>query len=293
MLYNKLKLTNIPEPVFAHVYSCPGYESKFKVMVPNLEIAYIKLGELNLQIYGKEFIAKERSFLILPHNHEFSIKETNNAPHIHYTISAMVDPQSTLSEELTGAEGEKELVLPIIIEESKTTENCEKLLYDAINEYQKNDDISKLKCGSLVAELLCELSKSSFAAPDLKHSSKAEIIDSRIKKYIEKNIRTKILLTDIADALGKNANYLNQVFTKKNNMSIISYANLVKMKKAAVLIVDKGLSVKEAAKEVGINDVNYLSRLFKQKMGMTVSQYKSTSADYTFSLADKEKIKGM
>ena len=56
------------------------------------------------------------------------------------------------------------------------------------------------------------------------------------------------------------------------------------MKKAAVLIADKGLSIKEAAKEVGINDVNYFSRLFKQKMGMSVMQYKSASVDITFSL---------
>ena len=66
-------------------------------------------------------------------------------------------------------------------------------------------------------------------------------------------------------------------------MRIDSYINLEKMKKVAVLISDNGLSVKNAAKEVGISDVNYLSRLFKQKMGMSVSQYKLNSVDYSYS----------
>lgn len=292
MLYTKFNLLKIPEPVFAHVYSCPGYESTFKKMAPNIEIAYIKEGIIQVDAEGMSITAKENSFLILPHNHAFAIKGNKDQAHIHYTISAMIDEDCELLSAPAEIAGKNEFCLPLYIEANQKTEKAAELLYEAIRAYQQNDNLSKIRSGTLVARLLCELCEAVGLEEHERQSKKAEIIDSRIKKYIEKNIRTKILLTDIADALGKNANYLNQVFKKKNNMSIISYVNLEKMKKAAVLLIDKGYSAKEAAKELGISDVSYLSRMFKKKMGMSISDYKSASVDYTFSLTDKERISG-
>ena len=289
MLFNKINMEAIPRPVFAHIYSCPGYESRFKKMLPNIEIAYVKKGELKIEIMGREYVAREGSFLILPHSYEFYIHASENKAHIHYTISAMIDEKSTLEED-GEMRNEREIVVPLIAENILNHEKCESLIYEAINEYQKPDNGGNIKCGAIVAQLICELSQSSDTLKE-KSGEKAGILDRRIKKYIEKNLGSKILLQDIGEALGKNANYLNQVFKKKNGLSIISYVNLEKMKKAAVLIGDEGCSTKEAANAVGISDINYFSRLFKQKMGMSVSGYKSSSADFTFSLADKEKIK--
>lgn len=293
MLYTLFNLSKIPEPVFAHVYSCPGYESTFKRMAPNIEIAYIKEGTIQVEVEeGISVTAKENGFLILPHNHAFVIKSGKDQSHIHYTISAMIDEDCRLLSEPAHPTGKNEICLPLYIEPNKNTEKIAQMMYEAISVYQQGDKLSTIKSGSLVARVLCELCDAMSEKENENRSKKTEILDSRIKKYIEKNIRTKILLTDIADALGKNANYLNQVFKKKNNMSIISYVNLEKTKKAAVLIIDKGYSAKEAAKEMGISDVSYLSRMFKKKMGMSISDYKSASVDYTFSLADKERIKG-
>ncbi|MBR3934737.1 MAG: helix-turn-helix transcriptional regulator [Clostridia bacterium] len=282
MIYNKLNLKCIPKPIFAHVYSCPGYQLKLKKLTPNIEIAYIKEGQLKLEILGKEFVAKENSFIVLPHNYNFFIHAQKNEPHIHYTISAVMGEESSLCEALD-EKGKEEIFVPLIIYETSKTKQLENLLFEAIREYQNADDVNKIKCGCLFARLLCELVNAVESSPKL-FGTKPEIIDSRIKKYIEKNIHTKILLTDIADALGKNKNYLNQVFKKINNTSIISYVNSEKMKKLAVLIADNGYSVKEAANAVGITDVNYVSRIFKQKMGMSLSEYKSASVDYTYPL---------
>ena len=276
-----MKLKTIPNPIFAHVYSCPGYKTRLNKNFPCIEIAYVKKGELKIETKNKEYIAGEGSFIVLPGNHEIFIHTAKNEPHIHYTISAKIDEQVMLEEDIK--DKSENIIVPLIVRNPQTYEKCEKLIYEAIKEYQKSSRISSVKCGTIVAELLCELAEN-LSESIIKTSEKTDILDERIKKYIEKNISSKILLQDIGDALGKNANYLNQIFKKKNEISIIAYINLEKMKKAAVLIADKGMSIKEAAKEVGINDVNYFSRLFKQKMGMSVQQYKTASADITFSL---------
>ena len=98
MIYNKLNLKCIPKPIFAHVYSCPGYQLKLKRLTPNIEIAYIKEGELSLEILGREYVAKEKSFIVLPHNYEFFIHSQKNVPHIHYTMSAVMGEESILTE---------------------------------------------------------------------------------------------------------------------------------------------------------------------------------------------------
>jgi len=121
-------------------------------------------------------------------------------------------------------------------------------------------------------------------------STATDILDSRIKKYIAKNLDQKIKLSDLAESLGRNPNYLNQVFKQKNHMSIISYVNDLKMSRVAQLITDEKVSVKQAAREVGITDASYASRLFHKTMGMTISEFKSNSVDFTFSLNDFEKI---
>lgn len=290
MLYTNLTLKNIPQPVFAHIYSCPGYKTRFKKMIPNIEIAYIKTGELTIDAYGTTFTAKENGFLILPHQYTFTVTGNDYAPHVHYTISAMIDADCVLVDAMPEKLKECELCVPLYVEPNPKTEEMASLLYEAISMYQKNDSVNRLKCGLIVARLLCELCETAKTAPQKNIGKKREIIDSRIKAYIEKNLNSRITLSDIGDALGKNPNYLNQVFKKENHMSIVSYANLMKMRKVAELIVDKGYTAKDAAKEVGIIDANYLSRLFKQKMGMNISDYRDNSADYTFELADHKKI---
>ncbi len=290
MLYTKLTLKNIPRPVFAHVYSCPGYKTRFKKMAPNIEIAYIKTGGLTIYAEETEFTAKENGFLILPHQYTFTAEGSSACAHVHYTISAMVDKNCVLVDSYPDKMEDDELCIPLYIPANSKSEEMAKLLYKAISMYHKNDSISKLKCGSLVAQLLCELGEAASVSEEKQTGKKTEIMDNRIKSYIEKNLNSKINLSDIGEVMGKNANYLNQVFKRINHMSIISYANLMKMKKVAELIVDKGYTVKDAAKEVGIKDVNYLSRLFKQKMGMSISDFRDNSADYTFDFTDKDKI---
>lgn len=291
MLYHILKLKMIPDPVFAHTYTCPGYECQFKEAVPNHEVLYINSGDMTINILGETIVAKEGSFLITPHKYRFHAKTPENETHIHYTISAMVDPDARIVSKIPENLAPDEICLPMCIDTCDKTEELVALLNKAISEYQDPDSISRQKCGILYAELLCELARCSVPDKAAKVSRMQDVLDNRIKLYIQKNVSQKITLSDVADAIGKNANYLNQVFKKKNNMSIISYANLVKMKKVAALLVSEKVTVKEAASEVGITDTSYLSRLFKAKMGMTISDFKANSVDYTFSLNDHNKIK--
>ncbi len=98
MLYLILKLKSIPEPVFAHVYSCPEYKCHFKEAVPNLEILYVISGNLTVNILGKTYMVKEKSFLLLPHKYPLYMEVQKDETYVHYTVSAMVDADTRLIE---------------------------------------------------------------------------------------------------------------------------------------------------------------------------------------------------
>ena len=56
--------------------------------------------------------------------------------------------------------------------------------------------------------------------------------------------------------------------------TIISYINRLKLEKIKNLVINKGISLRQAGESVGIYDENYLSRLFKQYYGKSISELK-------------------
>lgn len=290
MLYNIININTIPETIFAHVYSCPNYQVNFREMLPNIEIAYVETGAVSLEIMGEKIFAEEKSFLVLPHKYKFKLTSLENQAHIHYTVSAMIDADSYVTIDIPEKLAPESMCVPIHLPNCHQTKFLLSTLNNIIRENQKSDSISRYKCASLVMQLLCDIARASEEGIGAKSSASADILDSRVKKYIENHIGQKICLADISECIGKNANYLNQVFKRKNNMSIISYVNLIKMKKVASLIIDNAMTLKEAGEMVGIGDESYLSRLFKSTMGMTISEYKENSADYLSALIDFKKV---
>ena len=54
------------------------------------------------------------------------------------------------------------------------------------------------------------------------------------------------------------------------------YLNRLRVSKAAVLLEQKNMKIYEAAEKVGYHNANYLSRMFKEIMGLTVEEYKKS-----------------
>lgn len=288
MLFHKINLRNIPEIIFAHRYSCPGYKYHFKPMMPNIEITYVESGAITILFDGQEITAEEGSFLILSHRYEYDLRTGQNQNHIHYTVSANIDSESGMHERcMPLTDG---ILVPMCLPACHESEGLLKILNLIISEHNKPDDVSRYKEGALVIQLLCDIAGAAKRQSEGCENSITDILDSRIKKYLDKSIAQKITLGDVAESIGKTANYLNQVFMQKNKVPIIRYLNTIRIKKAAELIMNEDMPLKSVAASVGISDQNYLSRLFKQVMGMTISEYRLHSADYTFPLTDHSKI---
>lgn len=96
-----------------------------------------------------------------------------------------------------------------------------------------------------------------------------------INDYIIRNIRSKITLKQLAQMIHLHPNYFTQYFKKHFTVSPIEYVNILRLERAAQLLMhNPGKSIEEVAMETGFNDYRYFSRLFRKRYGITPSSYK-------------------
>ena len=89
----------------------------------------------------------------------------------------------------------------------------------------------------------------------------------------EENYMHRLTLSSISANVSLSSSYLCRVFKSEVETSIISYLNNLRIRKAATMIKDNRLSLKEISTMVGIDDQLYFSRLFKKCMGISPSEY--------------------
>lgn len=97
----------------------------------------------------------------------------------------------------------------------------------------------------------------------------------RIRRRIETDYAEDITLASLAEQYHVDASYLSRIFSRKYGESIISFLTRVRMEKAAQLMRDESRKLEAIAFLVGYDDYHYFSRVFRKKMGVSPSEYRS------------------
>jgi two-component system response regulator YesN len=67
---------------------------------------------------------------------------------------------------------------------------------------------------------------------------------------------------------------LTNLFKERSGYTLLEYLTLHRMKKAALLLKEKELSIYEVASLVGYKDYRYFSKIFKSSFSMTPLEFK-------------------
>ena len=100
-----------------------------------------------------------------------------------------------------------------------------------------------------------------------------QIVDNA-KGLMESKIFNAINLSAISDQLGISTSRLNEIFKTYTSMTPYQYYIQIKVHRAENLLEQENISVKEAAYKMGFDDQYYFSRLFKNKTGISPSDWK-------------------
>lgn len=96
---------------------------------------------------------------------------------------------------------------------------------------------------------------------------------SRAVNFIQTNYSDSIRIADIAADLGLSRNYFCRLFKQQTGLAPQEYLVSHRLDIAAKLMVEQGISQKEAALQVGYPDVYAFSRMFKRKYGVSPGTY--------------------
>ena len=87
--------------------------------------------------------------------------------------------------------------------------------------------------------------------------------------YVQKHYKQKISLESIADAAGVSVQHVIRLFRKHLDITPLEYVNRTKVLHAIDMLRNTDLTVKEISYELGFDNPNYFSRLFKKEEKMT------------------------
>ena len=91
-----------------------------------------------------------------------------------------------------------------------------------------------------------------------------------IHLYYDRNLT----LSDIAQNSGISAPYLSTTFRNELGITLKDYLAHIRTKQAMKLLRKRDLKVAEIAEQVGLPDARYFSRVFREHVGITPTEYR-------------------
>lgn len=108
---------------------------------------------------------------------------------------------------------------------------------------------------------------------EIKNVKESDIIQKSIV-FMKENLENKILLIDIANAVGYSPSHLNTLFVQRTSISPIEYYNQLKIQRACSYLQFSELKIKEIAFRLGYYDPFHFSKAFNKEMGITPKEYR-------------------
>lgn len=99
---------------------------------------------------------------------------------------------------------------------------------------------------------------------------------NRCKDYVFSHLHERIYVQDIAGELGLNANYLSELFSRCENVTLTDFILLEKIKLVKNLLIYSHYSYSEIAAYIGFSSQSHLGKQFKKTTGMTLREYRET-----------------
>ncbi len=106
------------------------------------------------------------------------------------------------------------------------------------------------------------------------NTSRRMVTDAQ-NMVVDRYMEPDLSLDTVCSALGVSNSYFSSVFKKETGKSFITYLTDYRMDHAANLILETNEKSYKIAEQVGYQDANYFSYVFKKRFGMSPSKYRT------------------
>ncbi|MBR3763013.1 MAG: response regulator [Clostridia bacterium] len=102
---------------------------------------------------------------------------------------------------------------------------------------------------------------------------------SRAEKYVAENFcDPNISLISVARYVGLSAAHFSTIFSQSVGRSFISYLTAMRINRAKELLANTSMKLSAIAMEIGYNEPNYFSHVFRKSEGVTPKEYRNRTA---------------
>ena len=109
-------------------------------------------------------------------------------------------------------------------------------------------------------------------AAEMKYSH----VISRAEQYVKDNFRDpNISLISVAKHVGMSAAHFSTVFSQTTGRPFITYLTAMRIERAKQLLTETAMKLSDIAMEIGYNEPNYFSHVFRKVEGMTPKEWRA------------------
>ena len=271
-----LALEQPVEIIHAHRYQTAHYKMELQCLPGCCEITYIERGQIQR---GDGFAYQEGSGAVLLRDAGMHLRSDSPA-HSHSTVAFYTGAKPvpmTVEDVAKWKPVDHCVILPEQLPPGKSAEEAQKVLRKIITTVASVDPGRFLALRAEVYHLfalLTEASVTAAAAMDSRTALQNQHYCRLAVEYLTDHIADRISAADVAAHTGVSYGYLSRIFRAGMGMTLVEYSNCAKVQRVRELITSRNISLTDAGLAVGIDDVKYLSRLFKKYSGVTSAEYR-------------------
>lgn len=227
-----------------------------------LELTYVDQGSLHSVADGTDLLLEQGDMVIY----------SPNQWHMQYADMDVAPRYVTITFDLGGGD-----LTPLYGRKLHPNQSAIALLQAMLKEQERMDPYSAdLIISQLTQLLLCLLRQSDDAPQKLKASNSLHAENEIIRKaqqYISSHIREKLSVPLVARMVDISPSYMTALFHKHLQISPGEYIRRIKLQESKQMIRENALNFTEIAMALQYSTVHHFSRQFKDKFGITPSEY--------------------
>jgi AraC-like DNA-binding protein len=271
------------EFVLAYAEELDNTTAEFLHQHPFYEIYYVLEEPIQIKVMDELIKCEKHELLIIAKNveHKVLFEPDRN---FHYFV-CLWDLFPVISKSFRGPDGINEWEdLQKIMEQIDKRQFIHSTIpfegYQVLHDIQDEWNNKQLAWNSSMCFQMFE-----FVIAALRHVMKAKIADKTLagtlnygiaaSKFIHKHFEEPVTLKDIAKYLNISSRHVNRAYMRIFNTSIMRNLNIVRIEYAKRYLCFTDYSIEKIAEIVGFSCSRTLYKLFKQYVGVTLSQYRS------------------
>ncbi len=250
----------------------PGYKSLVYRNGRNMAgVVYCLSGKALYTLGRESFYLREGQLVFFPATSAYTVECWGDEPFVHITanfnlVSELNQADSTVSGIFDGS--------IIYICDKEKGKKFKKLFESLDRVWRGKNNGYNILAKSIIYEILymylCDAQETYSNTDEYNRVVKA-------RDMIDENYMQDISVAELAEVCGLSESHFRRCFVENFAYSPIDYKIRKRILKARDMLLSGDFSVSEVALAVGFSDVNYFSRIFKKRTGMTPLEFRRKS----------------